>query len=218
MNLGPRFYWNLPITNLYWVFIFQGYLILHHLNMTLGQLKSEWSVSRCHPHSSQQVRTFERSASSQDHPGAVCLSCHCSPLPTRRKRNVFIYFCLNIHPLSTSYEFFWFKKKNTERWGNQRSSAAGHLCNSTTVGLVFLNSSCPWHLLPLPLYAKQSTPAHKVTPKSALRSLLPQSGTVGGHLSPASISFPQEDKPVSPWALISLRRNETLAQHNFASI
>lgn len=111
MNLGPRFYWNLPITNLYWVFIFQGYLILHHLNMTLGQLKSEWSVSRCHPHSSQQVRTFERSASSQDHPGAVCLSCHCSPLPTRRKRNVFIYFCLNIHPLSTSYEFFWFKKK-----------------------------------------------------------------------------------------------------------
>lgn len=46
----------------------------------------------------------------------------------------------------------------------------------------------------------------------------PQNGTLGraGHLSPASVSFPQEDEPVLPPGLGSLWRNEAFAQHDSA--
>lgn len=127
--------------------------------MTLGQLKSEWSVSVV---TRTAVSKWEHS---KDLPLARIILGQCVYLVTvlpslliGKGMYVFIFAWMSIpSPLRMS-SFGLKKKTKMERWSNQQPSAAGHLCNSTTAGLVFLISSCPWHLLPLPLYA--STQSH----------------------------------------------------------
>lgn len=190
--------------------------------MTLGQLKSEWSVSVV---TRTAVSKWEHS---KDLPLARIILGQCVYLVTvlpslliGKGMYVFIFAWISI-PSPLRMSSFGLKKK--QKWSDGATSNPLLLATSVILQLWGLFS---WSLPARGIYSLcHFMPAHKVTPKSVLRSLLPlledvsapQSGTVGGHLSPASVSFPQEDKSVLPWALSSLRRNVTFAQHNFASI